>query len=351
MFVKIKTEIYCFFLKILWWVFPQEQLLHSVLRKAQTRIIVYKFIRKLKKSKSPINVIYDLKTSPPTYGDFYSVVMLGRFLSMSGYEINLIILESQKPYKYITKLNTSIQIVLKEYIKIASFLLPQNTSIQTLGSLIRINAGIFFDTSILFFHSPYILELLIKKYKWPIPDNFLLNPKSNIKAPYIAWHVRNSKYDQGRNNDESSIIRDFNTLSSVFSKHSIMLFGDETSLKNTFSILRKHKDLGTVSFQKRQLIKQPANSFSECIDYLLGCDFYFQRAGGGIGAILFYSRKPYLVVSPLSTYFKPIPQLRVENQFFLVDKKNTNILLFDDLFLKIKSDLQRKTTYLLRPQS
>jgi len=351
MLTQIKLKIRYSFLRILWWVFPQEQLLHSVLRKVQTRLIVNKFIRKLKKSKSIINIVYDLKTSPPTYGDFYSVVMLGRFLSMSGYKINLIILESHKPYKYITKLSTPIQIVIKEYKKIAFLLLPQNTSIQTSGSLFPINTGIFFDTSILFFHSPYILELLIKKYKWPIPNNFLLKPKSNIKAPYIAWHVRNSKYDQSRNNNESSIIRDFNTLSSVFSKHSIMLFGDDTSLKSTFSILRKHKNLGTVSFHKKQLIKQPAKSFSECIDYLLGCDFYFQRAGGGIGAVLFYSRKPYLVISPLSTYFKPVPQLRAENQFLLVDKKNADILLFDDLFLKIKSDMQRKTAYLSKPQS
>ena len=168
MLTQIKLKTRHSFLRILWWVFPQEQLLHSVLRKFQTRLIVYKFMRKLKKSKSVINIIYDLKTSPPTYGDFYSVVMLGRFLSMSGYEINLIILESHKPYKYITKLSTPIQIVIKEYKKIAFLLLPQNTSIQTSGSLFPINTGIFFDTSILFFHSPYILELLIKKYKYMI---------------------------------------------------------------------------------------------------------------------------------------------------------------------------------------
>jgi hypothetical protein len=349
-FIKIKSKVLNYCLKILWWVFPQRQLLHSVLRKAQTRMILNKFIRKLKKSKSVINIIYDLKTSPPTYGDFYSLVMLGRFLSMSGYELNLIILESQKPYKYITKLNTPLRIVLKEYEKIASFLLPQNTSIQTSESLSLTNTGIFFDTNILFFHSPYILELLIKKYKWPIPDNFLLKPKSNVKVPYIAWHVRKSKYDRGRNNKESSIVRDFNTLSSVFPEHSIMLFGDQASLQDTFAILRKHKKLGTVSFHTKQLIKQPAKSFSECIDYLLECDFYFQRAGGGIGAILFYSSKPYLVVSPLSTYCKPVPQLRAQNQFFLVDKKNTEVLLFDDLFLKIKSDLESKATYFLRQQ-
>ena len=339
MFAKTISKILNSYLKILWRVFPQNQLLHSVLRKAQTRMILTKFIRKLKKSKSAINIVYDLKTSPPTYGDFYSLVMLGRFLSMSGHELNLIILESQKPYKYITNLNTPLRIVLKEYKKIASFLLPRNTSIQTSESLFPTNTGIFFDTNILFFHSPYILELLIKKYKWPIPDNFLLKSKSDVKTPYIAWHVRKSKYDQGRNNKESSIVRDFNTLSSVFPKHSIMLFGDRASLKNTFSILSKHKKLGTVSFHTKKLIKQPAKSFSECIDYLLGCDFYFQRAGGGIGAILFYSSKPYLVVSPLATYFTPVPQLCAQNQFFLIDNKNTDVLLFDDLLLKIKSDL------------
>ena len=339
MFTKIKSKILNSCLKILWRVFPQKQLLHSFLRRVQTRMILYKFIRKLKKSKSAINIIYDLKTSPPTYGDFYSLVMLGRFLSMSGYELNLIILESQKPYKYITKLNSSLRTVLKEYKTIASLLLPQNTSIKTSESLPQTNTGIFFDTNILFFHSPYILELLIKKYKWPIPDNFLLKSKSDVKAPYIAWHVRKSKYDRGRNNKESSIVRDFTALSSVFPKHSIMLFGDKVSLKSTFSILSKHKKLGTVSFHTKQLIKQPAKSFSECIEYLLGCDFYFQRAGGGIGAILFYGSKPYLIVSPLSTYCTPVPQLRSQNQFFLVDKQDINILSFDDLILKIKSDL------------
>jgi hypothetical protein len=339
MFTKIKSKILNSCLKILWRVFPQKQLLHSFLRRVQTRMILYKFIRKLKKPKSAINIIYDLKTSPPTYGDFYSLVMLGRFLSMSGHELNLIILESQKPYKYITKLNSSLRTVLKEYKTIASLLLPQNTSIKTSESLPPTNTGIFFDTNILFFHSPYILELLIKKYKWPIPDNFLLKSKSDVKAPYIAWHVRKSKYDRGRNNKESSIVRDFTALSSIFPKHSIMLFGDKASLKNTFFILSKHKKLGTVSFHTKQLKKQPANSFSECIEYLLGCDFYFQRAGGGIGAILFYSSKPYLVVSPQSTYFTPVPQLRAQNQFFLVDDKYTDVLVFDDLFLKIKSDL------------
>jgi len=339
MFTKIKLKIQNSCLKILWWFFPQNPLLNGVLRKAQTRMILYKFIRKLKRSESAINIIYDLKTSPPTYGDFFSVVMLGRFLSMSGFELNLIILESQKPYKYITMPNTSLRIVLEEYKKIASLLLPKNTNIQSSKSLSLINTAIFFDTDILFFHSPYILELLIKKYKWPIPDNFLLKSKEGIKTPYIAWHVRKSKYDQSRNNKESSIVSDFIALSSIFPKHSIMLFGDKASLKNTFSILSKHNKKGIVSFNTKQLIKQPANSFSECIEYLLGCDFYFQRAGGGIGVILFFSSKPYLVVSPQSTYFRPVPQFRARNQIFLVDDKYTDVLVFDDLFLKIKSDL------------
>ena len=143
MFTKIKSKILKSCLKILWRVFPQNQLLHSFLRRVQTRMILNKFIRKLKKSKSTINIIYDLKTSPPTYGDFYSLVMLGRFLSMSGYELNLIILESHKPYKYITKLNLSLRTVQKEYKKIASLLLPQNTSIKTFKSLPPTNTGIF----------------------------------------------------------------------------------------------------------------------------------------------------------------------------------------------------------------
>ena len=51
--------------------------------------------------------------------------------------------------------------------------------------------GIFFDTSILFFHSPYILELLIQKYKWPIPNKFLLSVFKQIFEPIELSVIHN----------------------------------------------------------------------------------------------------------------------------------------------------------------
>ena len=72
-------------------------ILKPVYIRLRTRLNLRRFLIDLNSSKTPvIRLVYDCGDSPPTYGDFVTVVLLGRFLGYSGYQIRFTILSQKR---------------------------------------------------------------------------------------------------------------------------------------------------------------------------------------------------------------------------------------------------------------
>jgi hypothetical protein len=82
------------------------------------------------------------------------------------------------------------------------------------------------------------------------------------------------------------------------------------------------------------IIAQPSNGFINCIEHVLGSDFYLQRSGGGVSIIALYSKIPYIIISemkyPWVTFKKFIPWSS-SNQFFISAPKNVMEYSVDEI--------------------
>jgi hypothetical protein len=291
--------------------------------------MVKSFIQELNTSKaSRIRIIYNFADSPHTLGDFMIVVMLGRFLALSGHRLVLTAVDSTRRSDW-KELDEDIQDGrIDELLDLARYLLPASAKVELTKNYLPMSSDINLDAKSFYTAAPYFLDLLITKYNWPIPDSYLLRAGTSVtREPYIAWHVRNASYDTRRNLTSSSIQDDFKILQKKFPDHSIMLISDSDGLEDAFLALTGSRETNTRKVNGTRLLAQPAAGFQNAIPAVLGAKFYFQRAGGGIVAISIFSTVPYLILCPDITYFygqhgSQILPWSTENQLHVYVKRN-----------------------------
>jgi hypothetical protein len=158
---------------------------------------------------------------------------------------------------------------------------------------------------------------------------------------YIAWHVRKGKWDKERNNSADIVRTDFEILNQVFKNYDIMVFSTHTGLNFVFRTLANLDKPKKIKLGNVTLIPQINSGFPSALQLILSSRFYFQRAGGGLGMILYYSNVPYVIISPYSSYQfsrkgKKIAPFHFTNQYFLISK-NYNKINVKYLFKKIKN--------------
>ena len=291
--------------------------------------MVKSFIRDLNTSKaSRIRIIYNFADSPHTFGDFMIVVMLCRFLALSGHQLVLTVVDSIRRSDWI-ELDDDIQDErIDELLDLAKYLLPESVKVELINNYLPMSSDINLDSKSFYAAAPYFLDLLITKYRWAIPDGFLLKVETNeTTKPYVAWHVRNASYDSRRNLTSSSVQNDFEILQKKFPDHSIMLISDSAGLEDAFLALTGSRETNTRKVRGTQLLAQPAAGFQNAIPSVLAANFYFQRAGGGIVAIPIFSAVPYLILCPDNSYFygqhgRQILPWSTENQLHVYVKRN-----------------------------
>ena len=288
----------------------------------RTRLIetnVEDFLSKLNVSTSKtVFICYNNTFSPPTFGDYFAVLMLARFLALSGVHITFSILDQESKrethWNYLSSLEQEAFLQLQ--LDLAKKFLPEAVDIKyqdltksepdsammqfdvKLGDELLPSLGEFFKVA------PYFLDALIMKHGWEVPVEFLLRKSpSDVYQNFIAWHVRRGRWDDRRDLSKQSILVDLKQLKVTFPEHSIMLFSDETGLDSVCRILTGKPNFGEFTFEGMHIIPQPKHGIREAIPLVLAADFYYQRSGGGIGMVPIYTDISYIQICADTTTF------------------------------------------------
>ncbi len=266
---------------------------------------------------STVLIKYSHETNPPTYGDFFIILMVARFISLNGFRVSFIIddqIRSEGVWSYLNP-DQQDSFVLDQ-ITLARQYLNANCEILVTGKfchessastpIIDSNTENVIDAfpQTLFHWSPYLLELLINTYSWKIPDKFLLSSeKPLMNEPYIAWNVRKSVWARYRDTSARSLKRDFAALREIFPNHSIVILSNKDGLSFAFKELANLEPPEPFKIGKIQILPQPDDGYIEAISWVLNSDFYFQRNGGGMSVIAIFSYTPYTIFSVEKTSF------------------------------------------------
>lgn len=289
-----------------------------------------------------IRVIYNFANSPHTFGDFMMVVMLSRFLALSGRQVVLTTVDSSRRADWSELEEGTQDSRIEELLDLAKYLLPPVVKVELIHQYRPDPVDINLDSKSFYASAAYFLDLLISKYKWNMPDDFLLESNSsNTSGPYIAWHLRKATYDARRNLTASGIKNDFKVLQKRFPEHSVMLISDSAGLENAFQVLTGSSETKTQNVRGTKVLAQPVQGFQNAIPAVLGASFYFQRGGGGIGMAAVFSTIPYINLCPDKSYFYGrrgghIMPWSNENQLFLYVKNDLQSFSISRLMNKLK---------------
>jgi hypothetical protein len=288
-----------------------------VLNPIKSRVIVAKFLKTYDGSQV-IKLYYDTSISPPTYGDFLNLVMLGRFFALSEKTVKIQILDTG-PRKgvYNIDLHTHRRI-LTEYMNIAQDLLPKNTEVKVIKRFVLLNNEITFNSRVLFSHAPKIIQILNKYYAWEIPSNFFLSGKIKPNyQTYVAWGIRQGQWSEKRNTEFNEILSDYRMLRHFFPEHKIMVLTTKDGWSKFKKVLEQVDPTTNKKLKNKQIICQPVFGFHQTINFLLGANFFFQRNGSGLGTIAHYSDVPYLLLAKEHNYefnFLQKSYIRINNK-------------------------------------
>ena len=285
---------------------------------------------------STVVIRYDHSNSPPTYGDYFIILMLARFISKSGYKVNFEISDINRLGRVWAAMSIKVQdLFVLDQIRLAQKYLDKNCQIIVEGkfsdkSLLSRNGPESLEEKIievfspgLYQWAPYFLHLLIKKHNWAIPSDFLLKAKME-KPPYhyITWNIRRSIWASYRDTDSRTLVSDYLELKKLFEGYSIVILSNRDGLEFAFKELAIHEPDFVSLLAQGKILAQPEPGFQGAIDWILCSDFYFQRSGGGMGVIAIFSTVPYVMFSIERTSFyghyrnKKIASWSANNQIF-----------------------------------
>jgi hypothetical protein len=259
-----------------------------------------------------ISLVYNHEFHPPTYGDYFIVVMIARFLSLSGHKVNLIIKDTVRVGAVWNALNLNEQdSFVKDQISLAKKLLNKNCELilidknkTNLNIIDKVSADIQIDSKFFINWCPHLIHLLIKKYKWPIPTEFLLKGAKKLDdEKYLTWNVRKSIWAIHRDTSEESLIEDFKEIRTHFPSYSIIILSNKIGIDFAFKTLFGTKSPKIISWETIRVIPQPNDGFSGAIETILDSSFYFQRNGGGMALVPIFSEIPYLIFPIEKTNF------------------------------------------------
>jgi hypothetical protein len=278
------------------------------------KYIARKTINKIYKKKlSKAVIIYDNFCSPPTFGDFFFVLMLARYFLAHNVKTRLIIIDGEYREDWslldVDEKNNLVRINL-EAAKI--FLAKQESQIDLIrpedlqkNIIIESASGsyILFKDLVrqrlpIYKHALNTLNFLCEKMQKEVMSKFLLSAqelqgkiKFNVPdKPYVTWNCRYSqKWELERNANDIEFIRIYAVLHSLFPDHEIMIVSDK---------------VGCDYFRKVAMTNSLSCLYSK--DYsdsligdgalILNSDYFYVLRGGGITVFPLFSKLPYKVV-------------------------------------------------------
>lgn len=299
-------------------------------------LLIYFFI--FKNSKKKIAITYDLYVSPATIGDFLFNYFFARFFSLMNYEVHFVIInkeyrndwgldEKQKKLYIKTILNIAnklssdndnLKILLfdwdtfnNRYLKSRLYFIPLKDDVVT-RSRIYVKTFNLLNYLLFFKSRNFKNKFLLDK------NRFLSNKLTN---QYITWHCRNdiiSGFE--RNINKEDFINIYHTLKKYYNQYEILIVSDS----NGCELIKDWNN--TLKFNLKYS-KDFSTDFLGDVNLVLNSNFYFQYRGGGMGAIILFTKIPYLQVSFLGR-LRLFSKHRItswalnKQQFFHLEKGN-----------------------------
>lgn len=255
-------------------------------------------------------IVYDYLVSPPTYGDYFMVVMLARYFITRNIHVNFLIVDGEyrsdwhplsgtEKQHYIFCCVEIAQLVLdssKSKVEVLTYkelesriknyrhcqrLIPfknraigripiHESAFNVLNHLMSVAGEEFRNTFLLSF------DEFVGKVKFESPA-----------LPYITWHCRYSeKWGKNRNTDDNEFLQICDKLKSNYPEHAIMVVSDEIGCKHFRELAHSHGLECIFS-------KEYSPTFMGDGALVLGSDFYYQYSGGGMGVFALFSTIPY----------------------------------------------------------
>jgi len=265
----------------------------------------------LKKKK--INIIFDYKCAPPTYGDFISFLMLIRFFISNNLNVNFYIIDGEYRDDWSNLTSSDKKNLLCAHKDIIGYLIDKKYCIIKTITWDQFFSSRNFNYLNTFLYkniqqrtncySQAINFLNLFDYKKNINKKFFLRKnifknyvfKKALPEKFITLNARFQKnWEPFRNLSVSEFDNNVNYLLKKYPKHKIIVVTDK---------------LGKSYFQNKTSIMSNnllfSKDFSSCFcgDALLVLlsSFYMQLKGGGIGIIPMFSRTPYSIKCSLNT--------------------------------------------------
>lgn len=260
-------------------------------------------------------IVYDLKVSPPTYGDFFYVVMIARFFLTIGKKVRFYIINTEYREDTLAAYgHNGTDALLSRLLELPNVLLKNKNMQMTVTTLDNVLETIrkfaFVKSTMVVFQNKVIKRQSIYNHSYNLInrlvsslDNqslfkYLLNSYDFVGLPhlqypdisYITWGARYSdKWGFQRNLTEQEIANIYKSLKNKFPHHEIMIVSDETGCDHFREV-----------FQRLRLpclfSKDFSKTFMGDCALVLGSDYYFQLRGGGIGLAPMFSILPYNII-------------------------------------------------------
>ena len=269
-------------------------------------------------SKKKLIVCYDLKSSPPTIGDFLYILILARYLCLKGQAIKICVITSELRDDWKQLNATEKEIFFKFMKEISRIFIPasehnyEHISWQEFihylnkdkSSDVVVNSSenfvVLYDRIIkrrpIYNHLFNIFNYLLEEEDKHFAESFVLSAKDfasyEIDIPvlnekFITWHVRyNSKWGTERNLTKAQFDQMLSRIRSENPDTNVVIVSDQIGtdyykkmIPFDSKLLYFSKDYGDNFFHDAWLILKSSK--------------YYQYRSGGIGILAIYSRVDY----------------------------------------------------------
>jgi hypothetical protein len=258
---------------------------------------------KLNNKKKEINLVYDLKDSPATYGDFFNFIILFRYFEITGYKVNVHIISDELRASWERLKNTSQKKkLISNLIKLAN-----NLKVKSQTNIINCSWDIFFknfqnkniflsdwiNARIRIYDKAFnILQFLRFYHGELLWKNIILKKNSKVNNN-VTLHVRYTKnssyYSKKVSSDRDISLYQLQKILKILSKKyaKIIILTDETGYINLKKIKKK--------FKKVIFSKEISKSFTGDIQLLLKSRKYYCFKGGGMNSVAVMTNLPLLI--------------------------------------------------------
>ncbi len=291
-------------------------------------------------------IVYDNLCSPPTYGDYFFVVMLARYFTSQDIAVSFIIVDGEYRSDWSALDEDEIKNLVAEYVYIANLLLDSRlATIEVLMSSqlqarvkdnINKSIDVPFRESVIkrkyiYGHVLNTLNRLCFESSRGHLDQFLLffdelAGKVAFKKPeqpYITWNCRYStKWDFERNAGEEEFLPIYARLKALYPQHAIMVVSDNAGC-NYFKGIASQHGLNCL------FSKDYSDTLMGDGALILGSDYFFMLRGGGIAVFPLFSRVPHERITysgnEVAWRHERATSWAADNQIFRLPDRDENI--------------------------